>query len=560
MSGHSRTRSRSPAALAVATLPSSSSMVFDDDGNTTSSVDDEEHHHYGDGAAAAPSVRSLGAHEISTDSIGATVDLDEDDVFDRTDFENSLLLDSSRRKRRVSRGPLARACPAVFGQGAADDGSGRYPFEVEGRNNAFGLHPGAAKRSIGKSKVTDDMPLGRGKGKAKYCSSSTTREMLLGSKLNVLFAAAPAALISRVAGWSPVITFTLSLLAIAPLAERLGYVTEELAEHTNQTIGGLLNATFGNATEAIISMFAIMKGRPGQPHAYLYRRIVQVSLLGSVLSNILLVLGSALLLGGYYHSKQSFNKIGANTSVGLLVLATMGIVFPGVLSATHEEASQDSILDFSRFISLFLFVMYAFYLMFQLKTHRHVFEDIVEDDDGQTEEDTGGGGMTFNTCLTWLGILTVLIAFLSEWMVDAIEGAAKESNINELFIGAIVIPIVGNAAEHASAIIFASRNKLDLALGVAVGSAIQISLSVVPFCVLLGWIIDCPLDLDFHVYETCTVFFAVVLVGFIINDGTSHWLQGLVLVTAYIMIAGGYWVHVPDSDDSPGPIPGNTPP
>ena len=228
----------------------------------------------------------------------------------------------------------------------------------------------------------------------------------------------------------------------------------------------------------------------------------------------------------------------------------MGLVFPSVLSETHEEASKNSLLDFSRFISMFLFLMYIFFLIFQLKTHRHVYEDGTDggDDGGDDDEDDEEEhSMSFYTCIAWLSIITVLISFLSEWMVDAIEGAAKGTGANELFIGAIVIPIVGNAAEHASALIFASRNKVDLAMGVAVGSAIQIALSVVPFCVLLGWAIDCPLDLDFHAYETSTIFLAVLIVSSVINSGNSHWLQGLVLVCAYVVIAAGFWVHVPDA-------------
>jgi calcium/proton exchanger cax len=251
-------------------------------------------------------------------------------------------------------------------------------------------------------------------------------------------------------------------VAIAPFAERLSFVTEQLAMYTNDTLGGLLNATFGNVTELIVSIFALRAG--------LYH-IVQVNLLGSVLSNLLLVLGMALFFGGLKHETQTFNRNAASMNSSLLMLASMSVLFPTSLALSGQQLHEDSILLLSRVISMLLFLVYGAFLYFQLATHRHLFEGD-EDEDGDDEFVLGFYGALF-----WLGVITVIIAALSEVMVDAIEGAATSWGVPDIFIGVIVIPIVGNAAEHAAAVIFALKNKMDLALGIAVGSATQVRAS-----------------------------------------------------------------------------------
>jgi Ca2+:H+ antiporter len=230
--------------------------------------------------------------------------------------------------------------------------------------------------------------------------------------------------------------------------------------------GGLLNATFGNATELIICIFALEDG---------LLRVVQVSLLGSVLSNMLLVLGCAFLVGGYRHKTQHFNKSAASTNVGMLMLAVMSLSFPAALEASGQAqmagtTSAEKLgheLELSRWISLVLFTTYGAYLLFQLKTHQYLFEG--EDDDEDEEDFLGYWG-----AIAWLTILTIFIALLSEVLVDAITGAAVDWGVSTIFIGAIIIPIIGNAAEHASAVLFAYRNKMDISLGVAIGSSTQV--------------------------------------------------------------------------------------
>jgi len=353
--------------------------------------------------------------------------------------------------------------------------------------------------------------------------------------LNLLLLCTPPAMLSNYMNWGSGVTFTLSLLAIAPFAERLSFVTEQLALHTSETLGGLLNATFGNVTELIVSLFALYIDN---------LRIVQVSLLGSILSNLLLVLGCAFFAGGVRFKLQKFNKTSCSVSAGLLVVGVMAVLFPTILAASNEDHADASALTISRCVSLLLFALYGCYLYFQLQTHSHLYdeggEDDGDDDDDEEEEEAilGVWGAIF-----WLAVITVFISLLSEYMVFALEGAAVDWGVPDLFLGTIIIPIVGNAAEHAAAIIFSVKNKMELALGIAVGSAVQIALLVIPVMVLTAWAVDKPLTLDFHPLEAASMLMTVLLVGFIIQNGESNWLQGVMLVVAYCAVAAGFFVH-----------------
>jgi len=392
-------------------------------------------------------------------------------------------------------------------------------------------------------------------GWCAYITRSLTA-IFLTSKLNLLLPCIPLAILSKNMiedkgvgiggdGW----TFTFSLLGIAPLAERLGFVTEELAEYTNQTLGGLLNASFGNLTEVIVSMFALRNNM---------FRVVKLSLLGSILSNCLLVLGCAFFCGGLKYKEQKFNADGANTNMGLLCLAVMGMTVPAVLHSTHTEMNgTGSEVALSRVCSVFLLLTYVSYLYFQLVTHTDMFED--DDDDDETDDDSQEGdaerkpedkmvgqGLGFWGCIFWLAVLTIIISLLSDYLVDAIEGASASWDIGVAFISVIVIPIVGNAAEHASAIIFAMKNKMDISIGVAVGSSTQIALLVFPFMVLVGYFQGKDMDLNLKVFESAALFMTVVTVAFMVADGHSTWLKGLTLILAYIVLSCAFWYHKDD--------------
>jgi len=355
------------------------------------------------------------------------------------------------------------------------------------------------------------------------------------TKLNILMLLVPFSFMSHYLEWGDGATFIITLLALIPLAERISFVTEDFAKYANDTIGGLMNATMGNVTEMIVSIFALKHG---------LLRVVQVSLIGSVLSNMLLVLGTAFLVGGVKHNTQRFNKAAAITNTGLLTLAVLAILFPAVLDATHQNSSDAGTLVLSRLTAFLSLAVYFLLIFYQLRTHRYLFE-------GQEADEEEEPILGFWGALIWMGILTIFIAFLSEFIVAAIEGAASSLGVPILFIGTILLPIVGNAAEHAAAIIFAYKNKMDICLGIAVGSAAQISLFVIPFCVIVAWMMGQDLSLDFHVFETAVLLMTVVIVAFTIQNGDSDWLKGVMLVVAYILVSASFWVHK-DPDASEG--------
>ena len=340
----------------------------------------------------------------------------------------------------------------------------------------------------------------------------------------ILLLTIPLSFVSKALGWSDILTFLFSLIAILPLAWLLGEATENLSVHTGQTIGGLLNATFGNAVELIVSIFALKSG---------LLRIVQASLLGSVLGNLLLVLGAAILAGGCRYKEQSFNQTAAGTNASLLTLATIGMILPAVFNSVENDAEK--LLTMSHFTAIFLFLCYLMYLLFQLYTHKHLFESTDEDEDAESK-------LSIPMASALLVVSTVFVSFVSEVLVDSIHGVTKSSGMNETFIGIILLPVVGNAAEHVTAIKVALKDKMDLALGVAVGSSTQIALFVMPVLVLIGWMIDQPLTLFFHTYETFTMFLAVLIVNLVVNDGSSNWLEGAMLLATYGIIAVSFWL------------------
>lgn len=367
--------------------------------------------------------------------------------------------------------------------------------------------------------------------------------VLIRAKINILLPFGPLAIFLHYFTEKHNWVFFLSLIGIVPLAERLGYATEQLAVFTGPTVGGLLNATFGNATEMIISMYALKSGMI---------RVVQQSLLGSILSNMLLVLGCAFFTGGIIHHKkvQVFNKATAVVNSGLLLMAVMGLMFPAVLHFTRTEIHfGKSELALSRFSSCIMLVAYGSYLFFQLKSQHNL---IANDEERNSEEDASedeAPEISQWEAISWLAILTLWISVLSGYLVDAIQGTSDSLNMPVAFISVVLPPIVGNAAEHASAIMFAMKDKLDITLGVAIGSSTQISMFVIPFCVVVGWLMGQPMDLNFQLFETATLFITVLVVAFMLQEGTSNYFKGLMLILCYLIVAASFFVHVDPSKD-----------
>ncbi|RHN58848.1 putative calcium/proton exchanger [Medicago truncatula] len=307
-------------------------------------------------------------------------------------------------------------------------------------------------------------------------------------------------------------------------------------------LGGLLNATCGNATELIIAIFALSNNKID---------VVKYSLLGSILSNLLLVLGTSLLCGGIANlrAEQKYDRRQADINLLMLLVALSCHLVP--LLFQYGDASlavnANSSLQFSRAASIVMVIAYFAYLFFQLWTHRQLFEAQDEDDE-DCENASEEAVIGFWSGFAWLVIMTVFIAILSEYVVDTIQDASDSWGLSVSFLSIIMLPIVGNAAEHAGAIIFAFKNKLDISLGVALGSATQIGMFVVPLCVIVAWILGIKMDLNFNLLETGSLALAIITTGFTLQDGTSHYLKGIILLLLYIVIGACFFVQKTASD------------
>ncbi|CAE6432105.1 unnamed protein product [Rhizoctonia solani] len=418
------------------------------------------------------------------------------------------------------------------------------------------------------------------------------------SYLNILLVFVPISWACHFTGQQPTIIFIFSFLAIIPLAALLGFATEELALRVGQTLGGLLNATFGNAVELIIAILALVRGE---------LRVVQASMLGSILSNCLLVLGMCFFAGGIRFHEQGYGVRAAQLNISLLCISVFSIVIPAAFHAslnsrttangqTPGEAAGESqdieeahVLAISRGTSIILLFVYACYLFFQLWTHAYIYtpeasahhaaQTFQPGFDGpgaptsqrvfhmpslpslpsifhgsgtsstssissvSTEEDETVPKLKIQATMILLATVTVFTGITAEWLVDSIDGLTKNGNISREFVALILLPLVGNAAEHVTAVTVSVKNKLDLAITVAVGSSIQIALFVLPFLILLGWMIGQPLTLFFDIFETVVVFVSVLIINYAISDGKTNWLEGLVLMVVYVIIGLSVWYY-----------------
>ncbi|KAG9793421.1 Vacuolar calcium ion transporter [Exophiala dermatitidis] len=369
-----------------------------------------------------------------------------------------------------------------------------------------------------------------------------TTEVLKTNYVNVLLVFVPIGILSGLLHWAPTLQFIFNFIAIIPLASLLAFATEELAIPLGQTIGGLLNATFGNAVELIVSIIALRNNQI---------RIVQASMLGSILSNILLVLGCCFFIGGIRYREQTFNSTVASTMSSLMTVATSSLIIPATLYAvmSDSKAQDDNIMVLSRGTSIILLLIYVAYLYFQLKSHADLFDD-AEAQENDNPEDQLLGPWSAGVVLV---IITLLVAWCAEYLVDSIDAIVEEAHISKTFIGLILIPIVGNAAEHVTAVIVAWKNKMDLAIGVAIGSSLQIAIFVTPFLVILGWIMDRPMTLHFETFETVSFFLASLVVVLLIQDGKSNYLEGLLCLGMYIIIALAFYVLPEDAGSGLNP-------
>ena len=346
---------------------------------------------------------------------------------------------------------------------------------------------------------------------------------LFTSWLDFLLIFVPVTVVLELLRADPLLVFVSSGLAIIPLAGLLGRATEHLTTHVGAGIGALLNASLGNAAELIIALVAMREG---------LHDVVKASLTGSIIGNILLVLGVAMFAGGLKYEQQKFNQTASGMGASLLLLAAVGLIIPALFHFTAADRGVAIERELSLTISLVLFAIYVASLLFTLKTHRHLYAG-----EAHSAADLGEQPWTRGVSITVLTVVTCLVALMSEMLVGALEPAAHQLGLTQVFVGVILVALVGNAAEHSTAVMVAVKNKMDLAYGIAVGSSLQIALLVAPVLVFASYLFGTPLDLIFTPFEVAAVTISVLSVGLVAMDGESNWMEGVMLVGVYLMLA-----------------------
>ena len=322
--------------------------------------------------------------------------------------------------------------------------------------------------------------------------------------------------------------FTVSVLAILPLAAAIGHATEVLAERFGGGIGGLLNATFGNAAELIIGALALREG---------LTELVKASITGSIIGNVLLVFGASAFVGGLRHPTQRFNRTAAGLGTTMLLLSAIGLVVPAVFHRVARGHPNPPDLTLDTEIAVVLFATYCASLVFTLRTHRDLFGR-----DTSADSSAHGDGSSTWGPIIMLSVATVAVAVVSELLVESVSATAQDLGMTNLFVGVVIVALVGNAAEHFSAIVMAADDKMDAAIAIAVGSSTQIALFVAPVLVFLSYLIaPHPMDLLFTTFELVAIALSVVSIAFIAHDGETNWMEGVQLLAVYAILALGFF-------------------
>ncbi len=335
-----------------------------------------------------------------------------------------------------------------------------------------------------------------------------------------------------IAGWlhearpqNPLLVFIMACVAIIPLAGLLGLGTEKLATRVGDAVGGFLNATLGNAAELIIAIVALRAG---------LLDVVQASITGSIIGNLLLVLGAAFLAGGLRYPVQTFETIGTRAQVGMMALAAMAILIPSIIANIGGGKFVAQSVNFSIIVSVILLAVYLLSLVFSLGTHVHLFRG----DPGAAEVEHHGEPWSMSLAIGVMAVVTLLIIWMSEILVATVEHAGQALGLTNLFIGVVVVAVVGNAAEHSTAVLMAMRNRMEIAISVAVGSTTQIALFVAPLLVLLSLLIaPAPMSFAFPPVEVFLVVAATFVASILLVDGRSTWFVGVQLLAVYLVMA-----------------------
>lgn len=334
--------------------------------------------------------------------------------------------------------------------------------------------------------------------------------------------------------WGSPVVFITSALGIVPLAIWLSTATEEVAVVSGPSIGGLLNALFGNATELIIALVALKAGLVD---------IVKASITGTIISNLLLVMGLSMFLGGLRYKEQDFQPVVARVNGSTMTLAVTAIVLPAMVVYTSTGVQQTAISQLSIAVALVMIVVYGLTLVFSLKTHSYLYDVGLVELDGELSE---GETEHKPNLVLWIGVLlaaTVGVAFESEIFVGVVEEVTAGFGLTPLFTGVILLPIVGGAAEYVTAVGVAIKNNMDLSVSVAMGSSLLVALLVAPILVLVGQAIGQPMDLNFNPFEVVAVVIAVTVANLISLDGRSNWLEGTLLLATYIVLGAAFYFH-----------------
>ncbi|CEO35782.1 calcium/cation antiporter [[Clostridium] sordellii] len=335
----------------------------------------------------------------------------------------------------------------------------------------------------------------------------------------------PISIIGEFMHLPPTVMFVLAALSIIPLAGLMGEATEEISFYTGPKIGGFLNATFGNATELIISFFALKAG---------LFDVVKASIAGSVIGNILLVLGASMLFGGLKHKNQTFNKKVIEVSSSMLLFAVIGLCIPAIFTHTIDPKLLNTRYEgLSIVVAIIMFAIYILSLVFSFFTHKDIYS--IE------HEEEGSAKWSLKKSIIILAIATILIAIESEFLVSGVDSITATLGLSEFFVGIILIPIIGNAAEHSTAIVMAMKNKMDVSVEIAVGSSLQIILFVAPVLIFLSLLFT-PMSIVFNQFELVSLIVSVLIVNRVASDGESNWLEGVQLLSVYLIIAAGFFI------------------
>ena len=358
--------------------------------------------------------------------------------------------------------------------------------------------------------------------------------------ISILLVFIPISIAANFMEWGSSAIFITSAIAIIPLAGWMGTATEEIAVVLGPNLGGLLNATFGNATELIIGIIALNAGLVS---------VVKASITGSIIGNLLLVMGLSMFLGGLRFKEQKFQSVVARLNASAMNLAVIAILVPTAVNATSDGISENTMQNLSGAVAIVLITVYILTLLFSMKTHSYLYEvGVAENESEELNSDSESEKESQHkpNLSLWVLVLlvaTLAVAFESELLVDSLEEATATLGLTALFTGVIVVPIIGNAAEHATAVTVAMKNKMDLSVSVAVGSSLQIALFVAPVLILAGLLLGQPMDLNFNPFELVAVVVAVLIANSVSSDGRSDWLEGALLLAAYAVLGLAFYFH-----------------